>query len=52
MHRRLVASWTLDLRPPVKRNVVPTRSGAESLELSSIDPAERQTLILVWTLHS
>ena len=49
--RRLVGSWTLDLKPPVKRNVVPTGSGAESLELSLIDPAGRQTLILVRTLQ-
>jgi hypothetical protein len=49
---RLVGGWTLDLKPPVKRNVVPTGSGAESLELSPIDPAGRQTLILVWTLQS
>jgi len=49
--RRLVGSWTLDLNPPVKRNVVPTGSGAESLELSLIDPAGRQALILVWALQ-
>jgi hypothetical protein len=46
-----VASWTLDLKPPNKRNVVPAASGAESLELSPIDPAGHQTLILVWTLQ-
>ena len=33
--RRLVGGWTLDLKPRVKRNVVPTGSGAESLELQS-----------------
>jgi hypothetical protein len=49
--RRLVGSWTLDLKPPNKRNVVPTGSGAESLELSPIDPAGHQTLILVWALQ-
>jgi len=46
-----VGSWTLDLKPPNQRNVVPTGSGAESLELSPIDPAGHQTLILVWTLQ-
>jgi|GEM_PF-4777795 len=50
--RRLVGGWTLDLKPPVKRNAVPTGSGAESLELSPIDPAGHQTLILAWTLQS
>lgn len=50
--RSLVGGWTLDLKPPVKRNVVPTGSGAESLEISPIDPAGRQTLTLVWTLQS
>ncbi len=50
--RRLVGSWALDLTPPLKRNVVPTGSGAESLELSPMDPARRQTLIFVWTLQS
>jgi len=49
--RRPVGSWTLDLKPPVKRNVVPAGSGAKSLELSPIDPAGRQTLILVWALQ-
>jgi hypothetical protein len=47
-----VGTWTLDLRPPNKRNVAPTGSGAESLELSPIDPAGHQTLILVWTLQT
>jgi hypothetical protein len=50
--RRLVGSWTLDLKPSVERNVVRTGSGAESLELSPIDPAGRQMLILVCTLLS
>ena len=50
--RRLVGSWTLDLKPSVERNVVRTGSGAESLELSPIDPAGRQMLILVCTLQS
>ena len=50
--RRLVGSWTLPFKSPAKRNVVPTGSGAESLELSPIDQAGRQTLILVWTLQS
>jgi len=50
--RRLVGGWTLDLKPRVKRNVVPTGSGAESLELSPINPAARQMLILVWILQS
>ncbi len=49
--RRLEGGRTLDLKPPVKRNIAPTASGAESLELSPIDPAGRQTLILVWTLQ-
>jgi hypothetical protein len=44
-----VGSWTLDSEPANKRNVVPT--GSESLELSPIDPAAHQTLILVWTLQ-
>ncbi len=48
--RRLVGGWTLDLTPPVKRNVVPTGLG-EPLEFSPIDPAGRQTPILVWTLQ-
>jgi hypothetical protein len=39
------------LRPPNRKNVVPTGSVAESLELSPIDPAGHQTLILVWTLQ-
>ena len=47
----LVGSWTLDLEPPVKRNVVPTGSRAESLELHAIGPAVHETLILVWTLR-
>ena len=50
--RTLAGGWTLDLKLPVGRNVVPTGSGTESLELSPIDPAGRQTLILVWTLQS
>jgi len=50
--RRLVGSWTVDLKPPVKGNVVPAGSGAESLELSPIDPAGHQTLTLAWTLQS
>jgi hypothetical protein len=49
--RRLVGSWTLDLEPPVKRNVVPAGSRAESSELDAIGPAVRETLILVWTLQ-
>ena len=49
--RRLVGSWTLDLEPPVKRNVGPVGSCAESLELSAIGPAVRETLILVWALQ-
>ena len=49
--RRLVGSWTLDLEPSVKRNVVPAGSRAESLELSAIAPAVHETLILVWTLQ-
>jgi len=47
----LVGSWTLDLEPPVKRNVVPTGSRAESLERHAIGPAVHETLILVWTLR-
>jgi len=47
----VMGSWTLDLKPPNKRNAVPTGSGAESLKLSPIDPAGQQTLILVWTLQ-
>ena len=46
-----VGSWTLDLKTPNKRNVVPTGSVSESLELSPIDSAGHQTLILVWTLQ-
>jgi hypothetical protein len=47
----LVGSWTLDLEPSVKRNVVPAGSRAESSELDAIGPAVRETLILVWTLQ-
>lgn len=46
-----VGSWTVDLKPSNNRNVVPTGSGAELLELSPIDSAGHQTLILVWTLQ-
>ena len=46
-----VGSWTRDLKPLNKRNVVPTDSGSESLELSPIDPAGHPTLIFVWTLQ-
>ena len=46
-----VGSSTVDLKPLNKRNVVETGSGSESLELSSIDSAGHQTLILVWTLQ-
>jgi hypothetical protein len=49
--RRLVGSWILDLEPSVKRNVVPARSRAESLELHAIGPAVHETLILVWILR-
>jgi hypothetical protein len=49
--RRLVGSWTLDLEPSFKRNVVPAGSRAESLELHAIGPAVHETLIFVWTLR-
>ena len=49
--RGLVGGWTLDLEPPVKRNIVPAGSRAESSELGAIGPAVRETLILVWTLQ-
>jgi len=49
--RRLVGSWTLELEPPVKKNVVPAGSRAGSLELSAIGLTVRETLILVWTLQ-
>jgi hypothetical protein len=48
---RLVGSWTLDGEPPVKRNVVPAGSPAESLELGAIDLAVHETLTLGWTLQ-
>jgi hypothetical protein len=48
---RLVGSWTRDMELPVNRNVVSAGSCAESLELSAIGPAVRETLIMVWTLQ-
>ena len=48
---RLVGSWTLDLNPPVKRNVVVAGSRSESSELGATVSAMRDALILVWTLQ-
>lgn len=48
---RLVGSWTLDSKPPVKRNVVPAGSRSESSELGATVSAVRDALILVWTLQ-
>ena len=50
--RRLLGSWTRDLKPPVERNAVPSGSCAQWLEVNLVDPARRETLILMWTLQS
>jgi hypothetical protein len=49
--RKLVGSWTLDLKPRAERNVVPSGPGAQSLDPILIDSAARATLILIWNLE-
>ncbi len=45
--RRLVGNWTLYVKPPVTKHVVPMR-----LELSPIEAVGRLTLVCVWTLQA
>jgi hypothetical protein len=49
--RRLVGSWTLDLKSRAERNVVLSGPGAQSLDPSLIDSPARGKLILVWALQ-
>ena len=50
--RRLVGNWTLDVKPPVTKHIVPAALRTEPVELSVINSAGDQRLLCLWTLQS